>query len=59
MLHINRGPAEVNVMEPAAFLPSAVFFKDNLLDKNTFFSLKGEKKNKAADNFSPPALAHT
>lgn len=52
--------AEVNVTEPAAFLPSAVFFKDNLLDKNTFFSLKGrKKKRKGANNFSPLALAHT
>lgn len=44
VLHINHGPTEINTTEPAAFLPSAVFFKDNLLDKNTFFSLKGEKK---------------
>lgn len=65
-LHIQHSPTEVNVTEPAAFLPSPVFFKDNLLDENTFFSL-GKKKNtkkqhKKANSFSPPAVrarAHT
>lgn len=40
MQHIHPGPAEVNVTVPLPFLPALYVLRTNLLDKNTFFSLK-------------------